>query len=129
MPVRISEKTLARIRDYAVNEPSYTIDFAAWEMKVSRTTVMAANAILLEKGIVHVIEPQNGGYATVYAYNPPPNTAPTSRVVHDRPNSLPRAVAGAEPVPYTGQPKGPGDKPRRQSAHRIRRPKTRGVRP
>jgi hypothetical protein len=129
---RISPKLLNRVRDYAVEEPSYTVAFAAWELKLSKGSVNAANAELLRLGIVEQVEERKGPFAAVYAYKPVPgNSHSRARRVGlpelDASNTSRRAVAGAEAVPYTGKPKGPSGKPRRTSPHRVRRAKTKGV--
>jgi hypothetical protein len=63
--------TLRRLRDYAVDEPSFTVPFAAWELGLSSSLVSLGVAELLKKGIVQEIEPRSGPYAAVYAYDPP----------------------------------------------------------
>lgn len=60
-----------RIRDYAVNEPSFTIPFMAWELKISSSAATLGVAELLRKEIVQEIEPQAGPYAATYAYVKP----------------------------------------------------------
>jgi len=72
---KISEGMLKRFRDYAIEEPSYTLTFAVWDLKqrgepMSVVTVKAANEELLRLGIVKLIE-DNGRMGKVYAYDPP----------------------------------------------------------
>jgi hypothetical protein len=68
---KIGAATLKRIRDYAVEEPSFTVPFLIWELGVARGTADIAVRELLRLGIVKEIEPQAGIYAAVYAYDPP----------------------------------------------------------
>lgn len=120
---RISAKTLSSVRDYVVDEPSYTVPFAAWELGISATAVQIANAELLRLGIVHQIEPRKGPYAATYAYRPIPGDAhsPRRRVGNGH---RPRKVKPSEPVPGTGKPVGPSGKPTpKKSARRVRRKK------
>lgn len=76
---KISTDLLHRIRDYAVEEPSFTIPFAAWELKVSSNAIQIGVASLLKGGIIHEIEPRQGPYAAVYAYRPIPGEGQTVR--------------------------------------------------
>jgi hypothetical protein len=125
MPSRISEATLKRIRDYAVEEPSYTVAFMAWELGMSPTAIASANKELLRLGIVHQIEERKGPYAAVFAYRPVPGDTHSPRRRVDRTSKpAPRAVA----VPLTGKPKGhsgkPGENKRKQAkGHRVRKPR------
>lgn len=75
MSIKVSEATRRKIRDYAVNEPSYTVAFAAWELGMSRTPIGVVNQELLDRGIVREIEPRSGPNAAVYAYVPPRSQA------------------------------------------------------
>jgi hypothetical protein len=125
----ISQDLLKRVRDYAVEEPSYTVAFAAWELKLSKTAINLANAELLRLGIVHEIEPRKGPYAAVYSYRPIPGDSHSPRRRVEPPaQQSPSAVGTSAPVPYTGKPKGPNGRANRSSAHRVRRPKTKGRR-
>jgi hypothetical protein len=71
----VSEATLRRVRDYAVEEPSFTVTFAAWDLSrtgesITSTAVKEAVKLLLAKGIVRLIE-DAGRFGKVYAYAPP----------------------------------------------------------
>jgi hypothetical protein len=70
-PQRVGPDTMRRIRDYAVEEPSFTIAFAAWELGLSTSAIGGAVAVLLDKGVIKEIEPRSGPYSAVYAYDPP----------------------------------------------------------
>lgn len=75
MARKISEGMLKRFRDYAVEEPSYTLSFAQWDLKqrgepMALVTIKVANDELLRLGIVKLIE-DNGRMGKVYAYDPP----------------------------------------------------------
>lgn len=63
-------KILERARDYAVEQPSFTAAFMAWEMGISRVSATNATNRLLKLGIIEQIEPRSGPYAAVYAYKP-----------------------------------------------------------
>lgn len=79
---KISQRMLKRARDYAVNEPSFTVAFMAWEFGVDDSAVRPAIKELLRLGIVKEIEPQSGPNAAVYAYNaeiPTNGTTPKQR--------------------------------------------------
>lgn len=122
---KISEALLKRCRDYAVEEPSYTVAFAAWEMGISSSAWNIANAELLRLGIVREIEPRVGPYAAVYAYVPPPETKGNVRRLFPELDES-RQTHGAAPVPLTGQPKGPSGRPGRdrkvqERGHRVKR--------
>ena len=72
---KISEAMLKRFRDYAVEEPSYTISFAVWDLKqrgtpMSDLSIKSANDELLRLGVVKLIE-DHGRAGKVYAYEPP----------------------------------------------------------
>lgn len=101
----LSERLLKRIRDYAVEEPSYTCAFAAWELGISVGPVNLATKILLEKGIVKEIEPRAGPYAAVYAYDPPRNGKPVARLFPELDASRVERVAGVgSEAPKRGAP-------------------------
>lgn len=121
---KASAAMIAKLRDYAVEEPSYTVAFAAWELGVSTTSITLANRELLKLGIVHMIEGQSGPNARVYAYRPIPGDRHSPRRRVGRDNSTPRAVA--KPVAGTGKPAGPSGKPSRTGGKRVRRQKTKG---
>src|SRR4051812_25583551 len=96
--IQISEASLKLVRDYAVEEPSYTVSFAAWDLGVSRAVVDAANAELLRLGIVSQIEPRNGPYAAVYAYRPPSSARPVSRLFPELDESRALGIGADAPV-------------------------------
>lgn len=125
--MRCSEATLKRVRDYAVDEPSFTTSFAAWDLSrtgepISRMAVKLATDELERLGIVRLIE-DGGRMGKVYAYDPPQNgSRPRSRP------ALPELDAGigvgrAAPqrgvvVPHTrirGESDSPGEDRRRQA--------------
>jgi hypothetical protein len=71
----VSEANLRRVRDYAVEEPGFTVAFAAWDLSRQRPhiaieTVRRAVAILLGKGVIRLVE-DAGRFGKVYAYAPP----------------------------------------------------------
>lgn len=68
MPGFLSDATRTKIRTYLANEPSFTIAFAAWDLKIHRTAIDTAIAELLQQGRVKQIEPRSGPYAAVYVY-------------------------------------------------------------
>lgn len=110
--IKLSETTIQRFRNYVVDEPSYTVKFAAWELKLSTTAIAAANKEMLRLGIVHQIEERSGIYAAVYAYRPIPGDRHSPRRRRDGTNNTPlRAV---KPVAGTGKPTGPSGKPGRK---------------
>jgi hypothetical protein len=82
--LKVSEKTLKRVRDYAIDEPSFTCAFAAWDMTrdggapITDSTIANAVAVLLDKGIVKLVE-EHGRAGKVYAYDPPQATTVTRR--------------------------------------------------
>jgi hypothetical protein len=136
-PGRVSAQTLARIRDYVVNEPSFTIAFAAWELELSPSAIGPAVEQLLGAGVIEQIEPRNGPYAAVYAYVSP---KPTPRRVRSngrlfaelddsRVGELRPANSGAV-VPHTrirGTSDSPGlDRKRQEAGVRLSRGKGRG---
>jgi hypothetical protein len=123
---KVSAATEARIRDYAVNEPSFTVPFAAWELGLSPAAVAIAAQPLIERGVVAQIEPRRGPYAAVYQYVPTPTT-PTQRRRVPLPELDNGLVGSAAPtrgkiVPHTGT-EGPSGKPGRD-----RKRQERGVR-
>ena len=67
---------LHRMRDYAVQEPSFTAAFAAWELGIHESSAHNATKELLRQGIIREIEPRSGPYAAVYAYAPIPGDSP-----------------------------------------------------
>jgi hypothetical protein len=78
--VGVSEETLRRVRDYAVNEPSFTAPFAAWDLSqtgepISAEAVRLCMPALLKQGIIEVVE-DGGRFGRVYAYAPPPTAHP-----------------------------------------------------
>lgn len=70
-PKKMSARTYARIRDYVVGEPSFTIAFAAWELGLTVTPIGWAVEQLLSDGLIRQIEPRKGPFAAVYQYTPP----------------------------------------------------------
>jgi hypothetical protein len=118
-----------RLRDYAVQEPSYTCAFAAWELGVSTSTIVNANAELIEREIVRQIEPRNGPYGAVYQYRPiPRNGAGTARrrLFAELDEGLSSAPRRGAPIPHTGQADGRSGKPgadrKKQAAGRRLKP-------
>jgi predicted DNA-binding transcriptional regulator len=75
-PPKVSAQTYARIRDYVVEQPSFTIAFAAWELGITVTPIGWAVEQLLKDGLIRQIEPQKGPYAAVYQYEPPSEAGP-----------------------------------------------------
>lgn len=65
-----AKTTLHRMRDYAIEEPSFTAAFAAWELGIHPGSAHNAVAELLKLGIIEEIEPRSGPYAAVYRYRP-----------------------------------------------------------
>jgi hypothetical protein len=112
----ISEATLRRVRDYAVEEPSFTAPFAAWELGVSTSVVRAAVEKLLEGGVVIEIEPAQGPYAATYAYAPMPevNGQPVKRHFPELDDARigELAPARSKVVPHT-RTEGPSGRPGR----------------
>lgn len=95
---------LDRVRDYAAAEPSFTIGFAAWELKVSPGSVWLAVVSLLKCGELREIEPKSGPYGAVYEYMPaeptplrvapdPERDAALRRTVCDALTTGPKSVA------------------------------------
>lgn len=128
---KISEAMLKRFRDYAVEEPSYTLSFAVWDLKrqdtpMSTVTVKAANDELLRLGIVKLIE-DNGRMGKVYAYDPPPVRAVAagrSRHFAELDESRRLGIGSEAPVrgvvvPHV-RPEGPSGKPGRDKARSAR---------
>lgn len=117
----ISEATLKLVRDYVVDEPSFTVSFAAWDISTNRGRPITATAVslatkeLLRLGIVELIE-DNGRRGKVYAYVEPPQngTAPRSRPpLPELDSGIGIGVEGAQTgriVPHT-RPRGESDSP------------------
>lgn len=115
-----SEKLLKRVRDYAVSEPSFTNAFASWDLSTNHDYVVSpqgvANAVtvLLEQGVVELIEDAGRG-GKVYAYVPP---APNVTRIEPRTTKFPEldasyresAVARGVPVAHV-TPRGSTGKP------------------
>jgi hypothetical protein len=127
---KVSAATFARIRDYAVDEPSFTIPFAAWELGLSPSLVDHAVKDLHRAGIVKQIEPAKGPYAATYQYDPPkpseserhvPASAGRFRELDDARlagvgiDAQPRGVV----VPHT-RPQGPSGRPGRDKKRQAR---------
>lgn len=72
----MGKNVLHRLRDYAIEEPSFTAAFAAWELGISRDAATKATNELLKQGIIEQIESRSGPYAAVYAYAPIPGDVP-----------------------------------------------------
>jgi hypothetical protein len=127
---RVSASTFARVRDYACDEPSFTIAFASWELGLSTSAIGACVERLLEQGTVEQIEARSGPYAAVYAYAPIDSTS-TTNVRRVRFGELDDARIGelapargiVVPHTHTEGPSGkPGrDRKRQQQGARIRR--------
>jgi hypothetical protein len=71
----VSEKVLKRVRNYAVNEPSFTVTFAVWDLsrtgaKITAYPVKRAVDELLRLDIIELIE-DHGRSGKVYAYKRP----------------------------------------------------------
>jgi hypothetical protein len=129
-PQKVSAQTYARIRDYAVQEPSFTIAFAAWELGLTAGPVGWSVRQLLTDGLVRQIEPRQGPYAAVYQYVPP--TEPGLGIVRSRFPELDAGIGREAPVrgvvvPHTraAGPSGkPGyDKKRSERGVRVKRSK------
>lgn len=67
---RVSAATFARVRDYACDEPSFTVAFAAWELGLSTSAIGACVEQLLEHNAIERIEARSGPYGAVYAHVP-----------------------------------------------------------
>jgi hypothetical protein len=118
---------LARVRDYAVEQPSFTVPFAAWELGCSAEYVRQAIQPLLKHGVIEVVEPREGRFPAVYAYVPPPADA-SYRRRWAGPEEIKADLAPrrGSPVPRTGGAIGPSGKPgtdRKKQAlgHRVKR--------
>lgn len=70
---RLSELTRKRIEHYALNEPSFTIPFAAWELKLSKSAIELGVHPLIKSGQLVEIEPACGPYAATYTVKPKRN--------------------------------------------------------
>jgi hypothetical protein len=131
----ISEATLRRIRDYAVEEPSFTTTFAAWDLSqqgkpITPSAVRLAIPYLLEKGVIELIE-DNGRQGKVYAYKQPPNGAPPRRLFTELDASRVERIGELAPargteIPHTGQAIGSSGKPgvdrqRQAAGFRVKR--------
>ena len=106
------------LRDYAIEEPSYTCAFAAWELNVHPSSIINANRELLKLEIVEEIEPRCGPYAAVYQYKPIPKRPNNVRRLHlpELDESRVIGIGAAAPrrgvaVAHTGGPIGPSGKP------------------
>jgi hypothetical protein len=75
LKIGVSEETLRRVRDYAVNEPSFTAAFAAWDLSrtgepISAEAVRLCIPALCRQGVIALVE-DNGTGGRVYKYRPP----------------------------------------------------------
>jgi hypothetical protein len=96
---RIGEPTMRRMRDYALEEPSFTAAFMAWELGLSAGVAHAGVKRLLAAGLIEQIEPRSGPYAAVYVAVPKRRRpAATLHVVTA--GTAPRELDGRE-VAYT----------------------------
>jgi hypothetical protein len=129
--MNISEATLKRVRDYAVDEPGFTAAFAAWDLSrtgkpIAARTVLLAIRELLRLGIIELVE-DGGRSGKVYAYVPPAVDNGRARRV-PLPDLDAGIGVGAEAaqrgvvVPHT-RVEGPSDRP-----GRSRKRQARGVR-
>jgi hypothetical protein len=124
--VRISEATLRKVRDYVVEEPSYTNAYAAWELGISRESVACATTILESKGIVVMFEKAAGPHGATYRYAPIEEPTPKKRRTTARGGV--GSENGALPVATTGRRKGRAGSPmqdakRQANGHQLRRTK------
>jgi hypothetical protein len=141
MAQRIGAETMKRVRDYAVNEPSFTASFLAWDLGVSVAAAHEGVKRLLAGGIIEQIEPRSGPFAAVYRYKPITSEGEAHRVEKLRRSSLfaelddsRLAGVGAEAqpignvVPHTrrrGSSGKPGrDRHRQEAGVRIKRART-----
>lgn len=125
----LSEKNLRRVRDYAIAEPGFTISFAAWDLsrtgeKISVHPVRQAVKILLEKGVIELIE--DGGHeGKVYAYVEPPSVTvlrdPGERRFRELDESRVGELAPSRgvPVAHTGVPVGQSGRPGRDRQRQL----------
>ena len=127
MAQRVSAATMARVRDYACDEPSFTIAFAAWELGLSVSAIGSCVEQLLKMGTVHEIEARRGPYAAVYAYRPLDGAqhVPALRVVGDDEPVADLAARRNVVVPHT-RARGESDTPgktrkRQQRGVRVKR--------
>jgi len=128
---KIGAELLARLRDYACEEPSFTTAFAAWELGVSPSAVSLGVKELLRLDIIRQIEPRSGPYGAVYEYKPVPNSEPKRRAIPELDAAISNAIGELAPrrgeaVPFTGGPVGPSgrpgyDKRRQERGHRVKR--------
>jgi DNA-binding Lrp family transcriptional regulator len=126
---RVSAATFARVRDYACDEPSFTIAFAAWELGLSTSAIAECVARLLEQGTIEEIEARSGPYAAVFAYAPVDASTTTVRRVYfgelDDARIGELAPARSVVVPHThtvGSSGKPGrDRKRQKAGARIKR--------
>lgn len=124
----ITGSMLARFRNYAVDEPSYTLSFAEWDLKrlgtpMSSPTIRAANDVLVERGIVKLVE-DGGRMGKVYAYDPPKAEGPGVRRLFPELDESRIGVGSEAPsrgvvVPHT-RPRGPSGKPGNDKARSAR---------
>jgi hypothetical protein len=105
-PSRIGDLTMRRMRDYAVDEPSFTAAFMAWELGLSAGVAHEGVKRLLAGDIIEQIEPRSGPYAAVYRYKPIEGEGRASALERERRSSLFRelddsrlAGVGAEAQP------------------------------
>lgn len=138
MAQHVSAATLARVRDYAVAEPSFTCAFAAWDLSrtgksITSTSVKGAVERLIELDVVELIE-DAGRAGKVYAYKPIEAQSPRSRRRTPLPELDASIGVGAQAqqpgvvVPHTrarGESSTPGATRKRQKAgQRIKRART-----
>jgi hypothetical protein len=130
------KRMLERVRDYAVDQPSFTTAFAAWELEVSPSAVNLAVKQLLKLEIITEIEPRSGPYAAVYAYNATPRNERRVRLFTELDASGAERVAAdlaakrGEVVPHT-RAKGSSGKPgldhkRQENGIRVKRGRSTG---
>jgi hypothetical protein len=130
LKVAVSEETLRRVRDYAVNEPGFTVSFAAWDLSqtgkpITPEAVRLCMPALLKQGVIEVVE-DAGRAGKVYAYVPPPLSDATRdrRLFAELDDARIGELAPARGivVPHTGE-EGPSGKPGRD-----RKRQSKGVR-
>jgi hypothetical protein len=112
---------LKRVRNYAVEEQSFTCSFAAWDLsrtgeQVSVTPVKWAVEELVRLGVIRLIE-DNGRHGKVYAYVPPPKETVTRTNFPELDASRLLGVGALAPVRGVEvahvRPKGPSGRPGR----------------
>jgi hypothetical protein len=133
LKVPVSEETLRRIRDYAVNEPSFTAAFAAWDLSrtgkpISSTAVTLCIPALVEQGVIELVE-DGGRRGKVYAYVPPPSLPPGKRLFTELDDARIGELAPARgvEVPHTGTV-GPADRlgrtrKKQKKGFKVKRPR------